>query len=116
MEYDEDLVLTNYVWSYGTSYMTELEKLGQKAVHAKFKAKDASPAMAKMILDKWGGENDPRVTQALSIGIEKFKRAVRDRVLQEHPEIVNRCPKCNKVVRTPRAKQCNWCFHMWHTG
>ena len=27
---------------------------------------------------------------------------------------VNRCPACNRVVRTPEAKQCFWCGHDWH--
>jgi hypothetical protein len=27
---------------------------------------------------------------------------------------VARCPACNRVLRTPEAKQCFWCGHDWH--
>jgi hypothetical protein len=114
MEYDENKVLTDYIWSHAYEYMTDLEKLSYKAVNARFKAENASQEMAKVLLEKWGGKNDPRVNEALSQGVEPFREAVRDRILRDHPEIVNRCPECGKIVRTPRAKQCNWCFYDWH--
>jgi hypothetical protein len=25
-----------------------------------------------------------------------------------------RCPKCDRIARTPEAKQCLWCGHNWH--
>lgn len=28
--------------------------------------------------------------------------------------ILNYCSKCNKLTRTPKAKQCKNCFHSWH--
>jgi hypothetical protein len=27
---------------------------------------------------------------------------------------LNRCPECQRIVRTPLAKQCLWCGHDWH--
>ena len=27
---------------------------------------------------------------------------------------INNCPKCGKLARTPRAKQCRHCGHDWH--
>ncbi len=26
----------------------------------------------------------------------------------------NLCPECNKLARTPKAKQCRFCGHNWH--
>ena len=26
----------------------------------------------------------------------------------------NNCPKCGKLARTPKAKQCRYCFYNWH--
>jgi len=40
--------------------------------------------------------------------------AVRDRVVRDHPQAIVRCPKCARVLRTPRARQCMWCLHDWH--
>ncbi|EMI27252.1 hypothetical protein RESH_02167 [Rhodopirellula europaea SH398] len=28
--------------------------------------------------------------------------------------IENRCSKCQRLARTPAAKQCLWCGHDWH--
>jgi hypothetical protein len=27
---------------------------------------------------------------------------------------LNKCPKCNKIARTPKAKQCRFCRYDWH--
>lgn len=115
MNYDEPSVLTEYVWSQCYTHMTELERAGVKAVHARYKAAATdNDGLRRMILDKWGGGNDPAVVAALSHGEEAFRVAVRDRVLRDHPELVVRCPNCSRVLRTPRARQCRWCHHDWH--
>ena len=115
MNYDEPSVLTEYVWSQCFTHMTDFERAGVKAVHSRMKAEAAdSEQLRRMIQAKWGGENDPAVVAALAQGEDAFRTAVRDRVLRDHPEAVVRCPKCNGVLRTPRAQQCRWCFHAWH--
>lgn len=39
-----------------------------------------------------------------------------DPLIQELKQklVPNRCPKCNKIVRTPEARQCLWCGADWH--
>jgi hypothetical protein len=113
--YDEPSVLTEYVWSQCHDEMTDLERAGLKVMHARSQAAATdSERMRRMILEKWGSNNDPAVTAALAGGEEAFRIAVRDRVLRDHPEVVKRWPKCYRVLRTPRARQCRWCFHAWH--
>lgn len=115
MNYDEPSVLTEYVWSQCYTHMTDLERAGVKAVHTRFKAAATdNEQLRRLILEKWGGDNDPAVVAALTQGEDAFRVAVRDRVLRDHPEAVVRCPRCNGVLRTPRARQCRWCFHAWH--
>ena len=115
IEYDERAVLIEYVWKHCHTYMTNLERHGLKAVHAREKAAAAeNERLRRMILEKWGGGADLQVTEALSRGEESFKRAVCDRVLRDHPEVINRCPNCGRVARTPKARQCRWCLHDWH--
>ena len=115
MDYDEPSVLTEYVCRHCVPQMTDFERAGLKAVYAREKAEHAESAKLRdMIARKWSAQGDPAVVAALSAGVDAFSRAVRDRVLRDHPEVVNRCPKCKRVARTPRAKQCRWCFHDWH--
>lgn len=28
--------------------------------------------------------------------------------------VLNKCPKCGKIARTPKAKQCRFCQYDWH--
>jgi len=115
MNYDEDSILTEYVWKHCYTYMTEFERAGMKAVLSREKAAATdSQQMKRMILQKWASDNDSKVVAALTYGHEAFRAAVRDRVLRDHPEIVARCPRCNRVLRTPKARQCRWCLHDWH--
>jgi rRNA maturation endonuclease Nob1 len=30
--------------------------------------------------------------------------------------VINRCPACKRIVRTPRAQHCLWCGHDWHAA
>ena len=93
MEYDEPSVLTEYVCSYCVPQMTDLERAGLKALHARAKAANSDSARVRdMILRKWSGQGDPAVVAALSAGEAAFREAVRDRVLRDHPELINRCP------------------------
>ena len=115
--YDENRELDRYVLNYFGNFMTELERLGQTAVIAEDKAKNTeSSRMSKILIDKWGEKNNPGVVKTLSEGIDKFRRRVRERILEDHKEaiFINRCPQCNNIVMTPKAKMCLWCNYSWH--
>jgi hypothetical protein len=46
-------------------------------------------------------------------GYINFLDRVVNRILRDHGEeiCINRCPKCQAVLRTPKAKICLWCNH-----
>ena len=116
-EYDDEKVLTSYVWNNFQHLLTRFEKLSASAAMAEEKAgATSSAAMAGMVITRWGAQNDPEVAASLKQGVDLFRKRVKERLLQEHTHeiFINRCPKCDRVVRTPRAKQCLWCGHDWH--
>ena len=58
-------------------------------------------------------------------GEDIFKRKLIERLKRDYPNkaimqeylnegVVNRCPKCNAVTRTAKARQCPKCFYSWH--
>jgi hypothetical protein len=51
-------------------------------------------------------------------GFEAFVTCTADRILAAHRDdvIINRCPQCDELARTPRAKQCRFCGHDWHNS
>ncbi len=117
IEYNEETELDRYVLSYYPNLMTRLESLAQKAAFAEQKAVNSSSEnMARKLREKWGHKDDPEVVAALSQGVEIFRRRVRERILRDHGDEVflNKCSKCEKLVKTPRAKLCLWCGHSWH--
>jgi hypothetical protein len=46
---------------------------------------------------------------------DKLEQKVAERMVQQNPSKVffNNCPKCNKLARTPFARQCRYCGHSW---
>jgi hypothetical protein len=61
--------------------------------------------------------DDPEVLRLARDGYDAFVLQTGQRILKEHQgEIVlNCCPRCNALARTPRARQCRFCGHDWHT-
>ncbi len=114
--YDEDSELDRYVWAYCSQSMSKFETRVGRAAMAEFKADHASSSMADMLRRRWGCLSDPAIAEALSDGWPKYRRSVRRRLLVENigELVVNRCPECLCVVRTPMAQQCLWCGHDWH--
>ena len=61
------------------------------------------------------GFTDPKVNEIVALGEETAIAIISGRVIKEHGEsILNFCPKCDKLARTPKAKQCRYCKHDWH--
>lgn len=64
---------------------------------------------------KKAGSEDQTVLDLLKDGYEQFELNVANRIVAQNPEKVlsNHCPKCDKLARTPRARQCRFCGHRW---
>lgn len=60
---------------------------------------------------------DQTVLDLLKDGYDNFERTVALRILKEYPHkiFMNKCPQCNRLARTPYAKQCKYCKFDWHS-
>lgn len=115
--YDDDRELTEYIWDNFGSLMTDLERRAARTLVAEAKASASPGRVANVLRERWGRHSDPEVARALEQGADAFRRRVRDRILSEMGDavIVNRCAACDRIVATPRARQCLWCGHDWHS-
>lgn len=116
-DYDEKQELTRYIWRWHADLLTDFERRAGQAIHGRAKAKATdSPKMKKLLLKRIGHIGDPEVETALTNGHEQFRWRVTQRILHDHANEVevHRCPKCNSVLASPKAKQCLWCKHKWH--
>ena len=59
------------------------------------------------------GIGDEKVTELVKLGRDKLEDKIATRLLNDNIGIVNRCPKCDKIARTPKARQCRFCGHKW---
>jgi hypothetical protein len=114
--YDDENELTTYIWNHYSNFFTPVEAKAGWAVHAQAKARIGSPDVAEFIWKRHKLADYPEVMEALADGVEVFRRRAAQRVLRDHgfELFVNRCVRCNRVVRTPKAQQCLWCGHDWH--
>ena len=61
--------------------------------------------------------DDPEVIQLLESGYAQFMQNTAERIYRDHKSELklNLCPKCHQIARTPKAKQCRFCGHDWHS-
>ena len=105
--------LTWYVLRYYGCLMTEPEWLAYLAFLAEARERSGLPPELLTELRT----TDPEALALMHDGVEPFRQRVRDRILREHEDrvVLNYCPRCGQLARTPRARQCQWCFHDWHS-
>ena len=60
--------------------------------------------------------DDPTVLVLAADGFEAFELRTARRILQEYRAgvILNCCPKCGELAKTPSARQCRFCGYDWH--
>ncbi|MBT30568.1 MAG: hypothetical protein CMO01_12990 [Thalassobius sp.] len=115
MENKEDII--EYISSYCTNHYNELEKAAINHHIAQVKFLPYKNKVKKMA-DAYerNTSTNPKVLELLKNGIEEFYKRASERVFKENFEELklNRCPKCNGIARTPKAKQCRYCKYDWH--
>lgn len=104
-----------YIRNYFSNLMTTDEMLALKYQMYTYKTEDDAK-MRKILIDKGWISTDPKIKELLKEGYQEFEINVAKRIMKETPEKVflNYCSKCNKLARTPFAKQCRHCGNDWH--
>jgi hypothetical protein len=95
--------------------MTDDEKLALKHHTYTYKTED-NPKMRKLMVEKGWISEQPEIQEFLKNGYDEFELKTAIRIITESPGKVffNNCPKCNRLARTPYARQCRHCGHTWH--
>lgn len=66
-------------------------------------------------MERMYGFTDDKTNALAALGKEQLNRIIAERLLKDHgSEILNTCPRCEKLARTPLAKQCRHCGFDWH--
>jgi tRNA U34 2-thiouridine synthase MnmA/TrmU len=96
--------------------MTDFDRRVNTVGLLQMKAEGYGPRSPKSMLKAVDSISEPGVSQALADGFGSFREKVAQRILTEYSEsiFINRCLRCNRIVRTPKAKLCTWCGYSWH--
>jgi hypothetical protein len=112
-----------YACCYCGQFMTEQEQLAERHLVAVRKASSGrTERAAELELDRVPPyfremlSDDPQVLMLASDGYKSFVLRTGLRILKEHSEdvLLNCCPRCGGIARTPTARQCRYCAHDWH--
>lgn len=121
--YNEDAERRSYIsrWCDAFAYRTEEEAAVAFAFHAsnmREKAQLMRPERRSEVLAEVQHAlpiDDPRVQQELKDGMVAFNQRVLDRIWRDHEQefVIKRCAQCNRILKSPHAKQCVWCGNNW---
>lgn len=110
-----------YIVNYCSSFLTNEERSAIRHMHSlqKLESPDGvEDLVRKEVYEKanWITE-DKSVLDLLADGYDSFELRTAKRILSEHTNdiFLNYCPNCQKLARTPLAKQCRHCGLDWHT-
>ena len=117
-----DAELAYYVVHNYPALLTPVERIAHRHLTTTAKQLDGqSDAAAQAVVAAMPGRNpwlstDPVVLRLAAAGLEPFRLQVATRILAEHADrvVLNRCPRCAGLTRTPQARWCPHCGHDWH--
>jgi hypothetical protein len=112
-----DQETAKYIVNYFSNLLTDQERLAIKHTMSTSKLEySKSVNMERIYKEKGWITQDQNVLALLKDGYDNFEMIAAIRILNEHQSMVflNKCPKCNKLTRTPQAKQCRHCGNDWH--
>ncbi len=109
--------LINYIFDHCWQFRSELEKKAINHYVAKLKFGKRKKLHPKLVeLRDRNLTTDKNALNLLKSGYSNFIKNTATRIYNEHKHELefNLCPKCGKIARTPKAKQCRFCSHDWH--
>lgn len=115
ISYDDAEELRRYLIGHAHLFMTDFESWSYNLAAKRAKAQHSDWLEQK--LPGRLAEETEEVRQASLAGYTTIQQAFLERMeheVQKRTVVINRCPACQRIIRTPLARQCLWCGHDWH--
>ena len=112
-----DIETAKYISNYYHRFFTEKENIAHRHVDSLFKlyGKLETSSLYKIHKLKGWITTDKQALELIKNGENAFFINTANRILKEHKDeiFINNCPNCNKLARTPKARQCRHCSSTW---
>lgn len=110
--------LIDYIFQYCSGYYSETERKAKDHYIGTFKF-GKYPDNISPKIDEVKNRfltTDKAALKLLENGYSEFIKNTATRIFNDNINDLelNLCPKCRKIARTPKAKQCRFCSHNWH--
>ena len=106
-----------YISNYYHRFFNERENVAHRHLNSLHKLNGESDTSSRYNMYKRRGwiTNDKEALELLKNGETEFFINTANRILKEHKDdiFLNYCPNCQKLARTPKARQCRDCGHKW---
>ena len=106
-----------YISNYYHRFFNEKENIAHRHITSLFKLNGESESSSRYKIYKRKGwiTNDIEALNLIKNGETEFFINTANRILEEHNEeiFLNNCPICQKLARTPKARQCRHCGNKW---
>lgn len=115
-DYDENKVLTDYIIMYYSHLLSDYDKkiLNYHWIRRKRPNGEYDDLLQNFHIQK---EDEKKLLPYLEDDnfYQHFNKIVKSLCDKNKNEIdINRCPNCNRITRTNKSKQCNYCGKDWH--
>jgi hypothetical protein len=108
-DYDEAGYLKYYLFRWHGDLIADGEKYPTKD-YFRIAVPSASDADIAAVLSDGDLEvSTPEVEKALLATWDAFNAELCKRMLAQHGLAIRRCPKCSRILESPKARLCLWC-------
>jgi rubrerythrin len=106
--------ITYYIFNYRQDLLAIEENKAYRHLTVLQNIEFVESETQREMMRKWLS-TDENVLKLLENGSEQFYKRTVERVFKDNlnKEVLNLCPKCNSLARTPKSKQCPKCFYSW---
>jgi hypothetical protein len=114
-EYDDSKIFNEYLTHNFSVFMTDLERRAYILAIQREKAKHCRTSSDR--LARWTVAAGVDAESMTHLGFKPLEATIRQRIIRDFRAgrlVINRCPECSRIVKTPLARQCLWCGHDWH--
>ncbi len=108
-EYDEAGYLTHYIFRWHGELIPDGEKYPTEEYFRETVPSASQEDIEAILSDDDLDVSTPQMEKALLGAWDDFNAELCKMVIQQHNPKIKRCPVCNNILESPKARLCLWC-------